>query len=154
MCTPGRWTVLPPNRIPLPSLQIVQKCLLRHSSPSSMQLLPTMPRRSGLTQSSTPLLISLDPAILPTTSSSFSKLRRNEFKVFRDGNRKLIDCLNPVVKVIHAFSGIIGEAASFVSRISSFFIFTFSLVCHIQVPFPPAGAIFAGLDILLAVRIL
>jgi hypothetical protein len=82
------------------------------------------------------------------------EVKANEFKVFRDGNRKLIDCLNPVVKVVHAFSGIIGQAASFVSRISSFFIFTFSLVCHIQVPFPPAGAIFAGLDILLAVRIL
>ena len=55
--------------------------------------------------------------------------KANEFKHFRDGNRKLIDCLNPVVKVIHAFSGILGEAASFVSRMPSLFIFTFSLIC-------------------------
>ena len=48
--------------------------------------------------------------------------KANEFKHFRDGNRKLIDCLNPVVKVIHAFSGILGEAASFVSRMSSLFL--------------------------------
>jgi hypothetical protein len=41
--------------------------------------------------------------------------KANEFKDFRDGNRKLIDSLNPVVKVIHAFSGILGEVASFVS---------------------------------------
>jgi hypothetical protein len=80
--------------------------------------------------------------------------KAHEFKDFRDGNRKLIDSLNPVVKVIHAFSGILGEAASLVSRIPSFFVYTFSLVYYYQVPFPPAGAIFAGLDILLAVRIL
>jgi hypothetical protein len=78
--------------------------------------------------------------------------KANEFKDFRDGNRKLIDCLNPVVKVIHAFSGVLGEAASFVSRMPSLFVYTFSLVCYCQVPFPPAGAVFAGLDILLAVR--
>lgn len=80
--------------------------------------------------------------------------KAKEFKDFRDGNRKLLDCLNPVVKVVQAFSGILGEAASFVSRIPSFFVFTFSAVCSCQVPFPPAGAIFAGLDILLAVCIL
>jgi hypothetical protein len=45
--------------------------------------------------------------------------KAKEFKDYRDGNRKLIDCLKPVVKVIHAFSGIIGEAVSFVSRIPS-----------------------------------
>ncbi len=80
--------------------------------------------------------------------------KANEFKDYRDGNRKLIDCLKPIVNVIHAFSGILGEAVSLVSRIPSFFLFTFSLVCCYQVPFQPAGAIFAGVDILLAVRIL
>jgi hypothetical protein len=50
--------------------------------------------------------------------------KANEFKDFRDGNRKLIDTLNPVVKVIHAFSGILGEAASFVSRMPGFFVLT------------------------------
>ncbi|KAH8996181.1 hypothetical protein EDB86DRAFT_3243480, partial [Lactarius hatsudake] len=56
--------------------------------------------------------------------------KANEFKDYRDGNRKLIDCLKPVVNVIHAFSGVLGGAVSFV-------------------PFQPAGAIFAGVDILL-----
>ena len=53
--------------------------------------------------------------------------KATEFKDFRDGNRKLIDCLNPVVKVIHTFSGILGEAASFVSKMPSLFVFVFSL---------------------------
>ena len=64
--------------------------------------------------------------------------KANEFKHFRDGNRKLIDCLNPVVKVIHAFSGILGEAASFVSRMPSLFIrlhvFTNLLILSGSVP--------------------
>ena len=40
---------------------------------------------------------------------------RDMFKEYRDMNRKFIDCLNPVVQFVHAFSGILGEAASQVS---------------------------------------
>ena len=78
--------------------------------------------------------------------------KANEFKDYREGNRKLIDCIKPMVNVIYAISSFLGEAVSFVSRISSFFMFVFSPVCCYQVPFQPAGAIFAGVDILLAVR--
>ncbi|KAH9057509.1 hypothetical protein EDB87DRAFT_1823623 [Lactarius vividus] len=56
--------------------------------------------------------------------------KANEFKDYREGNRKLINCLKPVVEVVHAFSGVLGEAISFV-------------------PFQPAGAIFVGVDVLL-----
>ena len=40
---------------------------------------------------------------------------RGEFEGFGDKNRKFIDCLNPVVKFVHAFSNVLGEAASLVS---------------------------------------
>jgi len=40
--------------------------------------------------------------------------KANEFKDFREGNRKLIDCLKPVVNVIHGFSGVLGEIMSLV----------------------------------------
>ena len=50
---------------------------------------------------------------------------RDEFKEYRDKNRKFIDCLSPVVRFVHAFSGILGEAASLVSRQRSF---TFSFI--------------------------
>jgi hypothetical protein len=79
--------------------------------------------------------------------------KTNEFKDYREGNRKLIDCLKPVVNVINAFSGVLGEAVRLVSLIASCFLFTCSPVCCYQVPFQPAGAIFAGVDILLAVRV-
>ncbi|KAF8257929.1 hypothetical protein EI94DRAFT_1708466 [Lactarius quietus] len=35
----------------------------------------------------------------------------NAFKEYRDKNRKFIDCVSPVVKVIHAFSEVLGETA-------------------------------------------
>jgi hypothetical protein len=108
----------------------------------------------GIDPAKHPIVVQLRSCHSPDDVLKLLEAKANEFKVFRDGNRKLIDCLNPVVKVIHAFSGIIGQAASFVSRIPSFFIFTISLVCYNQIPFPLAGVIFAGLDILLAVRIL
>ena len=42
--------------------------------------------------------------------------REKEFKEYRDGNRGLISCLSPAVKVLQAFSGILGEAAGMVSH--------------------------------------
>jgi hypothetical protein len=75
--------------------------------------------------------------------------REKAFKEYRDGNRRLISCLRPTVKVIQAFSGILGEADRLVSHrcdpCSSF-----NDLC--QVPFPPANALFAGIDTVLAVR--
>ena len=38
--------------------------------------------------------------------------KANAFKVYRDGNRKLINWLSPVVQVIHVLSGVLGEAVS------------------------------------------
>jgi hypothetical protein len=38
------------------------------------------------------------------------------FKDYRDKDRKFIECVSPVVQFVHAFSGILGEAAGLVSR--------------------------------------
>ncbi len=43
--------------------------------------------------------------------------KAKEFKEYREGNRKFIDCLNPVVTSVHALSGVLGGAASLVGRI-------------------------------------
>jgi hypothetical protein len=42
--------------------------------------------------------------------------RAKQFQAYRDGNRKLIDCLKPVVQVLHTVSGILNEAAGSVSN--------------------------------------
>jgi hypothetical protein len=38
--------------------------------------------------------------------------KANEFKAYRDGNRKLINWLSPVVQVTHTLSGVISQAVS------------------------------------------
>ena len=38
------------------------------------------------------------------------------FKDYRDKDRKFIECVSPVVQFVHAFSGILGQAAGMVSR--------------------------------------
>ena len=42
--------------------------------------------------------------------------REKAFKEYRDGDRRLISCLTPAVKILQAFSGILGEAASLVGH--------------------------------------
>ena len=46
--------------------------------------------------------------------------KANAFKAYRDGNRKLIDWLSPVVKVVHTLSGVLGEAVSLISSMRYF----------------------------------
>ena len=42
--------------------------------------------------------------------------REKAFKEYRDSNRRLTNHLSPAVKVLQAFSGILGETASHVSH--------------------------------------
>ena len=38
--------------------------------------------------------------------------KANAFKAYRDGNRKLINWLSPVVQVVHTLSGVISQTVS------------------------------------------
>ena len=40
--------------------------------------------------------------------------KAKQFQAYRDGNRKLINCLKPVVQVLQTVSGILGEASTMV----------------------------------------
>jgi len=57
---------------------------------------------------------------LSSSSDDILKLlqqRENAFKEYRHANRRLINYLSPVVRVLHAFSGYLGEAVTVVRRI-------------------------------------
>ncbi len=45
--------------------------------------------------------------------------KAGQFKDYREGNRKLINCLKPVVKVIHTLSSVLGDAIGLVSPTGS-----------------------------------
>jgi hypothetical protein len=52
--------------------------------------------------------------------------RARQFSTYRDGNRKFIDCLKPVVQILHSFSGLLAGATALVSpRVSNTFNPTF-----------------------------
>jgi len=80
--------------------------------------------------------------------------RETSFKDYREKYRKLIDCLRPVVKVIHALSGILGEGAGLVSDQHKILLTSPYTYRRLQVPFQPTKVIFTGIDILLSVRII
>ena len=72
----------------------------------------------------------------------------NEFKDFRNGNHKLINCLRPVVQVLHEFSSVLDNVGGFHLPTSDPF-----LTSRVQVSFQPTNVIFYGVDLLLCVCI-
>jgi hypothetical protein len=76
--------------------------------------------------------------------------RERDFREYREVNRGLISCLSPAVKILHASSGILGEAVSLVSDILAYYPVNF-LMWRRQAPFSPAKAVFTSIDVLLAV---
>jgi len=77
--------------------------------------------------------------------------RESSFKDYREKHRNLIDYLRPVVNVIHALSGILGEGAGLVSTQHYILLTSPYVYRSLQVPFQPTKVIFTGIDILLSV---
>jgi hypothetical protein len=90
------------------------------SSTSSLQLiveaaLADYTKNTGIDLSKTPFAVALEQSNSPGAILQLFQDRENTFKGYRDENRGLINCLSPAVKVIQAFSGIVGEAVNLVS---------------------------------------
>ncbi|KAN0111166.1 hypothetical protein V8E52_008778 [Russula decolorans] len=105
------------------------------SSTSNIQLitdaLVDYAKITGIDLSNNPFATAIERANSPRAILELLQEREKAFKDYREGNRTLISCLSPAVNVIQAFSGILGEAVSLV-------------------PFPPAKALFVGIDVLLS----
>ena len=104
---------------------------------------------TGIDLSNSPFATALERSNSPEAILELLQERETAFKEYRGENRRLIRCLSPAVKVIQAFSGILGEAISQVSHKSDLITLLNRLG---QVPFPPAKALFVGIDALIAVR--
>jgi fungal STAND N-terminal Goodbye domain len=90
------------------------------SSASNIQLiidaLANYSKITGIDLSKNLFAAALEQSSSPETILQLLREREKAFKEYRDGNRKLISCLSPAVKVIQAFSGILGEAVNLVSH--------------------------------------
>ncbi|KAH9032819.1 hypothetical protein EDB84DRAFT_116802 [Lactarius hengduanensis] len=87
-------------------------------------------KQIGVDPSKHPFVDQLQSCHYPSDVLKLLEDKANEFKDYREGNRKLIDCLKPVVEVVHALSGALGDVIS-------------------VMPFQPAGAVFVGVNVLL-----
>ena len=107
-------------------------------------------KETGIDLSNNPFATALEQSSSPEDIIQLLQQREKAFKEYRDGNRTLINCLSPTVKVLQAFSGILGKAVTLVSYI---FLFDRPLTLLRQVPIPPAKALFVAVDALLGVRL-
>jgi fungal STAND N-terminal Goodbye domain len=104
---------------------------------------------TGIDLSEDPFSAMLEQSNSPEAILVLLQERQKTFKTYRDRNRRLISCLSPAVTIIHAFSGILGEAVSLVSvTYHSVNLLTWPR----QIPFSPAKAVFTSIDVLLNVR--
>ena len=72
-------------------------------------------RITGIDLSDTPFATTFEQSNSPEAILQLLQGREKAFKEYRNGDRRLISCLSPMVKVLQAFSGIIGEAVSLMS---------------------------------------
>ena len=69
-----------------------------------------------LTQNLNPFAHKIQHSDSPEVVLELFQERANEFKEYRNRNRKLINILKPVVQLLHGFSDILGEAITLVSN--------------------------------------
>jgi hypothetical protein len=103
---------------------------------------------TGIDLSKDPFSAMLEQYNSPEAILLLLQERQKTFQTYRDRNRRLISCLSPAVTIIHAFSGILGEA----SLVSVTYHPVNSLTWPRQIPFSPAKAVFTSIDVLLTVR--
>jgi hypothetical protein len=73
-------------------------------------------KQVGLDLTKNPLADALRTCDSPNAVLELLQAKAQAFKDYRDGNRALMNWLNPVVQVVHGFSGVIGQAISLVSQ--------------------------------------
>ena len=114
------------------------------TSPSTVQsiidALANYAKVTGIDLSASPFAAAIEHSNSPEDILELLQEREKTFKEYRNGNQKLISCLRPALKVIHSFSGILGETVSLVSC-ACHSGNPFNMTC--QVPFPPTKALFA-----------
>ena len=129
------------------------------TSPSNFQLifdtaLADYAKQTGIDLATHPSVHTLQSCNSADAVLDVLQDKATQFQAYRDGNRKLISCLKPVVQVLHKFAAVLGEAATLVSLAICVVLSIPSLWLYFQVPFQPAKTILVGIDVLLTVRLI
>ena len=90
------------------------------SSISNIQLfieaLADYAKITGIDLARSPFAVALEQSNSPEAILQLLHAREKAFKEYRDSDRRLISRLSPAVKILQAFSGILGEAAGLVGH--------------------------------------
>jgi hypothetical protein len=90
------------------------------SSTSNFQLitdaLADYAKITGIDLPKNPFAAALEQSSSPESILQLLQGREKAFVEYRDGNRRLMSCLSPAVKVLQTFSRILGEVVSMVSH--------------------------------------
>jgi hypothetical protein len=96
MSSTGDTTVMTSN----PNFQLIVEALANYAN------------QTGIDLSQNPFVEKLRQFNTPDAVLGLLQEREKSFKEYRDGNRRLMNCLSPAVRVLHAFSGALAEAVS------------------------------------------
>ena len=72
-------------------------------------------KQTGIDLTENPFAVHFQSCDSPDAILELLQENAKAFKDYRDGNRTFINCLSPVVHILHAFSGVLGEAITLVS---------------------------------------
>ena len=75
-------------------------------------------KETGIDLSKNPFAAKLEQSRSPDDILQLLEEQEKSFKEYGGGKRRLINCINPAVKVLHRFSGILRDAVGQVSRTS------------------------------------
>ncbi|KAH9972381.1 hypothetical protein BJV74DRAFT_865122 [Russula compacta] len=95
-------------------------------------------RQTGIDLATYPFVQSLQSCHDPGAILEHLQQRASQFRAYRDGDRKLINSVKPLVQILNTLSGVLGSAASLVSSASAI---------------STTNAILGGLDVLLAAAV-
>ena len=73
-------------------------------------------KMTGIDPAKTPFAATIEQSNSPENILELLQGREKAFREYREGNRRLISYLRPAVKVLRAFSGLLGGAVSLVSQ--------------------------------------
>jgi len=106
------------------------------TAPSNFQLiidaLVDHANQTGIDLSKHPFADKIQLLSSPDDILELLEEREKTFREYREGNRKLMSCLSPAVRVLHALSGILGEAVTLVSHTPSFLCFCVNVVSRLR----------------------
>ena len=74
-------------------------------------------KETGIDLSKNPFAAKFEQSRSPNAILQLLEEREKAFKEYRDGKRRLMNCLNPAVTVLHRFSGVLSGVAGLVSYI-------------------------------------